>query len=393
MDTTTDTDTRPALYDNAPVLCPENQRVAVFNCANEELSPSCEAPGLRLIGFFATKEEAAQKVRWLQRRLDEDEQIDFWMTETMSPFLICRNHRRMLDPKYRQKKIDHIVAVRQDYLQARADEFEVHKDYVFDPLKEKEKKDTGAHIKNPFRQPPPKPGAKPKPKKTSSRHKALQAMRKKKAAEEPPVTVMHDYRRDLEIRDQEYAAISWLKDITPKALRGQDANEPLFTVYRCFSSEEEAMQWIQDVAMKQIDDPLVEIVRMYGWLHPTSIDYSKVAELYANQDLNKYMKKLNQEQKDSHSFEQWCLENKVPIPTISVEQLAKGEVKLPNADDMVEFFEKGESQIPDEEAVYVDVEPLSRQPDKCVKLKPRPKQKPKPRRLGPRTANVANKQL
>lgn len=359
--------TAPALYDNIPDLSPDSQKVVLFNCCNEELSPSSDVPGIRIVGFFHDKEEAQRKVRRIEKILDQDELVDFYISPVFEPFLICRNQSRMTNGKYRYDKVNYIVNIRNQFLDARKQEFEEHKEYVYDPLTEKERKDTSATLKNPFREKPMpkgKPGAK---KKTTTRQKAVEAARKKKQQQD----MMREYPRELEIRDQEFAAISWLKDVSNKALKGQDAQEPVIYIYRCFATEDEALTWIQEVAMKEIDDPPVEIVRMYGWLHPTKVDYSKVPELYANQGLNDYMQALNKEQKETRSFESWCLEKNIPIPTVSIETLAKGDYKKPEMD--VQFFEKKDSLIPDEEAVYVEVQPLSKQTKDWEKLEPKPK--------------------
>ena len=54
------------LYDNVPVLSPDSQKVVLFNCCNEELSPASDTPGIRIVGFFHDKEEAQRKVRRIE---------------------------------------------------------------------------------------------------------------------------------------------------------------------------------------------------------------------------------------------------------------------------------------------------------------------------------------
>lgn len=365
-------DERPQLYNTGPERSPENQKWVVFNCCNEELCPKCDVPGVRIVGFFASKEEARERIEWMQSRMGEDDLVDFWMFPTFEPFLLCRSRERMQDGQYRHDKVNEIVAIRNEYLEERKKEFEEHKDYVYDPVKEKKRKDTSVNLKNPFREKTAVAAAAGKKKKVSSRTKAVKAVQKSR----PSRLAMQDYPREYEIRDQEFAAIGWLKDVTRRAIKAQDAQEPVLYVYRCFATEEKAMEWIQEIAMKEIDDPPVEIVRMYGWLYPTKVDYSKVPELYANQELNSYMQRLNKEQKETKGFESWCLEKNIPIPTVDIETLGKGEYEKPQMD--ITMFNKEDSLIPDDQAVYVDVKPLSRQTKDWEKLEP----KPKPKQMG-----------
>ena len=370
---------QPELYEAAPETSPEDQRVVLFNTCNVNTSPTCEFPGFRIVGFFHDKDEAAKKVKRIQRTLDDDEDIHFWTTPAFEPFLICKDTARMTNGQYRHNKVNEIVQVRNEYLRSRKSEFEDHRNYVYDPETEKKRKDTSARLKNPFRQ--TDATQKPRRKKVSARKKAIEAVKGKQEE------MMRDYPREHEVRDQEFAAISWLKDVTPDVLRGKDDQEPVVWIYRCFQTEEDAIKWVNEVAMNEIDDPPVEIVRMYGWLFPTKVDYSKVNDVYANQELNTYMQTLRKEQKETHSFEKFCLEQNIPLPTVSIEELNAGTYEKPQME--VDMFDSKDSQIPNDEAVYIPVAPMSEQTEDVVRLRPQKTQGQK--RVG--KAVVANRKL
>lgn len=350
-----------------PTFRSEEQEWVLVNLCHEQLSPRCDKPGIRIVGFFATKEDANRKKERILRRLDKADRVDFYVIETFKPFIICKNRRRQNDPRYQNHKILYIAEIRDQWLDLRKQEFKEHQNYIFDPEKEDKKKDTSANLKNPFRE---RPKGKKSKKKVPVREQAIKAKQEKEQLNWNKVD--QEYPREFELRDQNYATIAWLKDVTPAALSKKDAQELFMIVFRGFDDEKAANEWVNGPAAEQVLDPPLEVVRMYGWLYPSAINYEEVDHVYGHNDkLDTYMKEIKKETERAENFETWCMNNDVKVPVVDIQEVISEDYQRPQAS--IEIFDsKEDTMIPDDQAVYYEVPAVTSQDEPAKPLKKLP---------------------
>lgn len=120
-----------------------------------------------------------------------------------------------------------------------------------------------------------------------------------------------DYPRDMEIRNQNVAVISFLP--------GQTGKHPIFNVWACFNDSKEADTWIRNVAGDNIQDFDLDTVDLYEWLFPLAATDDKIKRVtYRNEEKQKILDFAKNQTKTVESFKEFCASNSQNLPVIEI---------------------------------------------------------------------------
>jgi hypothetical protein len=138
--------------------------------------------------------------------------------------------------------------------------------------------------------------------------------------------------RDAEVRNQKYAVVSVLLDYEVLMHREDaaaglgagesgalDAVEPGVCVWAAFDTEAEALLYVKKVAARELPDHDLSVVMMYEWLYPHLMTSDKVPQLYRNVELNNIMKHARTSRGRVCDFEKECVTKGVKLPLLEIE--------------------------------------------------------------------------
>ncbi len=329
------------------------QRVALFELAHEQMSYKSEHPAIRFLGLFASQKQAKRWIKRIETNLPEEERSTIYCTPVMTPVLMVNSEDRMQDTDYRAAKVEKIIVQRNAWLAMREEEHTARRvrdrtrlDAKNDRLRERAKNEPeeenedeekerkakneiedddeakrwlqddakwNKKYKNPFRNVEGRTQLGSK----STRAKALarklkneRARRKAQAGEmeELPWPV------SLTINEQKVLCVGFIADITPGAMKGTSANEPIAIVFRAFSCDDDAIAWTTGPAVSEkVKDPPIFTVRMYEWIFPTLADRDKIPERYTDKRVQEMVQSRKQNTQDLELYEQWCRENNISM--------------------------------------------------------------------------------
>jgi hypothetical protein len=120
-----------------------------------------------------------------------------------------------------------------------------------------------------------------------TRQKALKSLFDRKTRAAKSDELAEQWPRSLEQRDQTFAVISILEDITHEAIHGADDAEPAVCVWTAAATPEECTAFCKGVG-KTIPFNL-DVVHMYEFLFPQEVDMDNVQEVYRDEELNNIM--------------------------------------------------------------------------------------------------------
>jgi len=266
----------------------EEHKFFIANICHRDQRPICKVAGLRILPAFSTREETIQNGCEIHTTIKN---ASVWMFELHKPFPLCRTTAQQMDPTYCEDKVTLIKGLYENHSR------EVDKDFETN-LKEKK---TGAQ-------------------KMSLKHK----LEKKKAeSHSHPRTKLQDARlverrknsnipeadkkfpRTLEHRLQRFAAIRVFQDIDPQALKNLKDDEPVIIVDGFFETELGARHWLEKVAATYVKTENMHVVDMYEWLHPSTVDESKIVDKYRDVEQNTIMKQKKAEKDRVMNFNVW----------------------------------------------------------------------------------------
>jgi hypothetical protein len=87
---------------------------------------------------------------------------------------------------------------------------------------------------------------------------------------------------------------------------GKKLPEPMVRVYGAFDSKKTAKSFIADTLAPHIGDFDIDIVDMYAWLHPHSVDPDLLEEQFRDPEINNIMNHAKDEKKNSKAFRERC---------------------------------------------------------------------------------------
>jgi hypothetical protein len=262
----------------------QGYRFALMNKANRFMRPSCKRPAFRLLGFFRNNEELEEYIEELKSSGCIDPQDgscklgDIHKVPIITHYtLISKSISRDRNEQYVISKINEIKKLHMEHHRMADEEFRQNRE-------EKKAGKTGLSIEK------KREKAKEKRKK-SSREAAI----KEKAASLASTTaaaapsLIGRVPRAMEFREQNYAIIIMLEDITKPVLKGQDDPEPVILLLDAFESKEEAQKYL-DTLSHYVFYMSMYIVDMYQWLFPEDLDAKQIEEQYRNPEQNLIMK-------------------------------------------------------------------------------------------------------
>lgn len=222
-----------------------NQHFVLFNIAHERHIPTSTKPAMRLLGTFATEEEARAMV-------PENPPISYFISPT---------HRFVpltSGPEVETSStVATIVKLHEEALQKN------NKD--FDDMIEKKREGTiGKSV-------------------TTLRARSTRTRYPRETKELPVAKPCPPVTGDRCLAGQNFAVIVILQDIRPESLSGDAPLEPLIAVLFAGGTLDEAEQYAKYTASKEYPNNDTLIVDMYKWLHPEHVNFRDVASESADE--------------------------------------------------------------------------------------------------------------
>lgn len=284
METTaTSTSFEPAKTQSLVVLpfeLPE-QRFVLYSVSHVCMPPiaeDCTQPGIRLYGTFASREDALDHAREVQR---VDGSCNLQLSATHTWFCMAASPDRVADDAACRA---HVTAVL-DAETARRD----HANQEFEKNRSKHSGGAGA---DPSRQAQTAEAAR----------RAVEAAKQMKPDGTDAASLRRAPKlgRAAEVRDQSFLVASFLPDVV------QDLPEPLVRVYAAFGTEEEADVYVRNVVGEHVTDVDVYVVSACEWLHPQAIDASKIkSEVFRATELSRIMDNHKSQPSQVEKFRAW----------------------------------------------------------------------------------------
>ena len=272
-----------------PLRTPAQQFV-LLNIAHKNHRPTHEQPAFRIIGAFATREEVAAYVA--EHYPNPKESIFACPVHQLIP--LCKSHGKQLDGEYCQRTIDDIIALHENLLKTKNEDFK-------QSIANQQIGTIGSSLT----------AAREKARKhreNSSHVKLVSEKFKSRTAGFQPVGIAMPNSKC--IAKQQFAVVIVLQDIRTKPLHGEAELEPLIAVLFVAGAKEDASAYSRYTASKVYKDCTIDVVDMYQWLFPESIEADTIqAEEYGNQELNGIMQARNANKSQMSEYERWYAEN------------------------------------------------------------------------------------
>lgn len=126
----------------------------------------------------------------------------------------------------------------------------------------------------------------------------------------PPPGAPVRFPRHLEIREQGYAIVSFIKDTGPP-------HEFAFNVWAVTETVEEASNYIRGVAGERVKDHTMIVCGLYAWLSPFAATEG-VPVTHRASELNGIVRAAERSQSQVESFRRWCHESDQEAPIIDL---------------------------------------------------------------------------
>ena len=272
---------RPVFDDKISCLSPDvDQRpVVLYNVAHSGRSPTpadTSDPGLRLLGVFNRREEAIEHAIVLSKK---HECLDYMMTPLGEWFMMHTDREKP------QEIVEQRVVLRLEKHRSR-------RDRDFKQLKAA------------------------RDKQLQSRTSYQKEERFKRSAAAPGVATA-DATRDTSSNvrtfpskrmcaNQRFAVVSVLVDKDKQVRLGRRLPEPIVRVYGCFNSQKQARTFIREELASHVGEFDIDVVDMYEWLFPQSLDPEKIEEEFRDSEINDIMQHAKVEKKLTRDFRQKC---------------------------------------------------------------------------------------
>lgn len=272
---------KPVFSDCIPNLDADRSKrpVLLYNVAQEGCSPTPKDPhnpAMRLLGVFDDAAEAVAAAQVLARK---SEPIDYWTTPIGDWFMLHRDRQASVGTR----------------IDDRLEQHRVRRDRDFSQLKVARDKKLQSR---------------------TSFHKQERAARALAAAAAAAVDTPDNAAdaantvRGLAAKfvrlNQRFCVISVLPDTGSAVRIKQRIPEPLVRVYGAFPSKKEATVHIKEVLAQHIGDYDLDVVDMYEWLFPQSVDAESLVEEFRDPEINNIMQHAKEEKKTTRAFRERC---------------------------------------------------------------------------------------
>lgn len=307
----------------------DQQQHLVVHIAGRGQQPRSDKAGVQLLAAFRTSDQATEYGSKLYAGMPE---CHVWRVEMCRWFLLCKTTERQSNSAYVLQKIEQLRQLHDKHKQFRQKDFQQNRQQKQKgPLAQS--LDQQRMLKRNRR--------KQRETRASSRLAALREMKQAAASGTPSrtpsgapsgtpaaassagVTSGGEYTGQIPtafmVRKQNYAVVSWMKDITPEVMRGSDDMEPACIVWRCFDDYPGAKKWLEEVMCKLVRDYDLEIVDLYEWLYPEHVDREKMQEGFRNKQQEQFMLRRKTDKAEVQDFKHWCEEKKVDTPVLDLD--------------------------------------------------------------------------
>jgi len=297
----------------------DQQQQLVVHITGRQQKPRADKAGVQLLASFRTPEQAAKYGQDLYATMPE---CHVWQVQVGQWFLLCKSIDRQRNNAYVMRKIDQLKQLHNKHKQFRQQDFQQNRDQKQKgPLAQS--LDQQKMLKRNQR--------KRRVTRASSRLAALKlktsggisAIPETPEVVTPAVPPKTGYVGQVPtsfmVRKQNYAVVSWMKDITPEVMRGSDDMEPACIVWRSFDDYPTAKKWLEEVMCKLVRDFDLEIVDLYEWLYPEHVDREKMQEGFRNKQQEQFMLRRKTDKAEVKDFQHWCEEKKVDTPVIDLD--------------------------------------------------------------------------
>lgn len=303
----------------------EDYEFVLLNKTHIGLNPHGRAPGVRILGFFKSRQDAVVHVQKTLSRsgLTADELGDLHIAPRMKWILIPKTKDRDQNSDYIIGKIDELTELHRKEREAANADFERHKT----------EKSVGSTSLTLEKQRERQQAMAKKKHKVSARLAAVsQAVDKiNKLVEDDPSKSVSSISRSVEIRRQSHAVIGIMKDFTSEVMNAKDLPEPAVLFIDCFDTVNDAQTYIKDVLSRYIRLVHMDIVDMYEWVYPETMDPEKLestAEMWRNDEQNRIMRNHKDEKSKIDKYEDEVV---APVPELAAAAAAlePGQSLLP----------------------------------------------------------------
>lgn len=314
------------------------QRILIFNVAHRGQRPIKDRPATRLNAVFEkplidpdNPTAPTEAKLWLDMVGDQLYGCNLWQCPLGKWFLLCKNMERQSNPQYAIKKINVLKQLHERHRQRRDADFQ-------NMRKLQSQGETGMSLEKQrlMAQKQAKDRAEKRQKARSSSR--LQALRAKGKGADPIEAVYEQQKpqsktsapndafvprqdsdlnhntkfgtnttpQHLTVKGQDYAVVSWLRDITKASMSGGDDPEPACIVWRVFPNFDMARKWIEDIGKNVVRYFDMEVVDMNEWLFPEDVDREQMQEGYRDAEQGRMMDAIKNEKRKVENYEQEC---------------------------------------------------------------------------------------
>lgn len=316
----------------------EDYNFVLLNKTHIGLNPHGRAAGVRILGFFKTRQDAVVHVQKNLARcgLTADELGDIHIAPRMKWILIPKTKERDQNQEYTIGKIDELTELHRREREAANADFERHKT----------DKSVGSTNLTLEKQRERQQAMAKKKHKVSARLAAVsQAVDKmNKLVEDDPSKSVASISRSVEIRRQSHAVIGIMKDFTTDVMKAKDVPEPAVLFIDCFDTVPEAQAYIKDVLSRYIRLVHMDIVDLYEWVYPETMDPEKLestAEMWRNDEQNRIMRNHKDEKSKIDKYEDEVVK---PILEVPAQQSRPVDAAPAEVSDV--SIEPGQSLLP-----------------------------------------------
>lgn len=282
----------------ASFLDPDQQWVVV-NLAHRGQRPKKERPAIRILGFFAQREEA---IDYIQQATSFLSGCNLWLFPVSKYITICQTMERQQHATYGPTKAELLLNKYMEDKKRRDAEFAANRTnkqqgkqgLSFDRLRKENR-------------------LKRESKRTSTRRSALKRKAELQKTQVLPTNTPQDQMErgvrevpgHLLRRKQDFVVVSILKDVSKHVLSQEQDPEPVLIFWRAFPSYAIAKAWTKTMGARHVTNVSLDIVDAYEWLFPEDVDMEHVDEGYRNSEQDKVMRQRKIEKDKVLDFESW----------------------------------------------------------------------------------------
>lgn len=279
-------------------------KVFLANIIHRGTRPRSMVPAVRFIGAFQTAEQALNFARTEVYPKYPHCDIRLGFFNEWIPILASND--KLNDKEFTDAKVKTLLGQYFDMLKKHQDEF-------LQNIQEKKTGKTGQSSQA--------KRDKAHKKEQSTRKKALEAQAKAEAASDPSKLAeafVPPYPQSLMIPGQTHMAVAFVLDEDPAVIKGRKDSEPMFMALRVYDDEGKGKEDVKEDLSLQIREFSIDVVDMYQFLYPDSVNQTEIDTEYRDPELNKIMKAKREEPKNVQKFKKLMKQKKKEIKEIEI---------------------------------------------------------------------------